>query len=177
MRGGDSMKAAVLYEINALLKVEDVELERPRAHEVRVRIAANGICRSDYSLMHGTLPSALPVVPGHEGAGIVEEVGPGVKVKAPIAELPSATAKLLDEIQRNLSSLAPRWTRKPASSTTTKRCAAGWKAKALADTGRSPLVRRPGLRNENPGRNQGRLPRNPPGPGNARPLHNLPQPR
>src|SRR5438876_1072322 len=74
------MKAAVLYELKTPLKVEDVDLDKPKAREVRVKIAANGVCHSDYSVIHGVLRSPLPVVLGHEGAGIVEEVGPEVSL-------------------------------------------------------------------------------------------------
>ena len=77
------MKAAVLYELKTLLKVEDVDLDNPKTREVRVKIAANGVCHSDYSVIHGVLRSPLPVVPGHEGAGIVEEVGPDVSLVKP----------------------------------------------------------------------------------------------
>ena len=72
------MKAAVLYQYETPLTVEDVDLESPKAGEVRVKIVANGICHSDYSVIHGVLRSPLPVVLGHEGASIVEEVGPEV---------------------------------------------------------------------------------------------------
>lgn len=77
------MKAAVLYELNTPLKVEDVDLANPKRGEVRVKIAANGVCHSDYSVIHGVLRSPLPVIPGHEGAGIVEEVGPDVTLVKP----------------------------------------------------------------------------------------------
>jgi S-(hydroxymethyl)glutathione dehydrogenase/alcohol dehydrogenase len=49
------MKAAVLYELKTPLRVEDVDLDPPRAHEVRVKIAANGVCHSDWSVIHGVL--------------------------------------------------------------------------------------------------------------------------
>ncbi len=77
------MKAAVLYQLKTPLRVEDVDLDPPRAREVRVRIAANGVCHSDYSVIRGVLRSPLPVVPGHEGAGVVEEVGPEVPLVRP----------------------------------------------------------------------------------------------
>ena len=77
------MKAAVLYERKTLLKVEDVDLDPPKAGEVLVKVVANGVCHSDYSVINGVLPFPLPVVPGHEGAGIVEEVGPGVTLVKP----------------------------------------------------------------------------------------------
>ncbi|HSR24106.1 MAG TPA: Zn-dependent alcohol dehydrogenase [Candidatus Eisenbacteria bacterium] len=77
------MRAAVLYEPGAPLRVEEVELAPPRAGEVRVRVAAAGVCHSDYHYMRGDLTTNLPVVLGHEGAGVVEEVGPGVTAVAP----------------------------------------------------------------------------------------------
>ena len=72
------VKAAVLYETMTPLVVEDVDLDEPKAGEVLVKIGAAGICRSDRHFMHGDAPIALPVVLGHEGAGTVEKVGPGV---------------------------------------------------------------------------------------------------
>ncbi|HPG24983.1 MAG: Zn-dependent alcohol dehydrogenase [Spirochaetaceae bacterium] len=73
------MRAAVLHEKNTPLVVEDVDVEAPRQGEVLVRIAASGVCRSDLHAQEGESPvSKPPLVLGHEGAGIVEEVGPGV---------------------------------------------------------------------------------------------------
>ena len=72
------VKAAVLYETGVPMVIEDVELDEPKAGEVLVKIGAAGICRSDRHFMHGDAPIALPVVLGHEGAGTVERVGPGV---------------------------------------------------------------------------------------------------
>ena len=72
------VKAAVLYEQKSPLVVEDVELDDPKAGEVLVKIGAAGVCRSDRHYMHGDAPTLLPVVLGHEGAGTVEAVGPGV---------------------------------------------------------------------------------------------------
>jgi S-(hydroxymethyl)glutathione dehydrogenase/alcohol dehydrogenase len=72
------MKAAVLFETKQPLQIEDVTLEDPREGEVRVRIAASGVCRSDHHLITGATQHPLPVVLGHEGAGVVEAVGPGV---------------------------------------------------------------------------------------------------
>lgn len=75
------MRAAVLEQIDVVPRLEEVTVEEPRAGEVMVRIAASGICGSDVHLMHGQPPelaSNLPMVLGHEGAGVVETVGPGV---------------------------------------------------------------------------------------------------
>lgn len=57
----------------------DVEVRDLRAHEVRVRIHAAGLCHSDVSVVDGTIPFPPPVVMGHEGAGVVEEVGSAVR--------------------------------------------------------------------------------------------------
>ncbi len=77
------MKAALLRETGSPLTIEQVDLAGPAPGEVRVRVEAAGVCHSDYHYMHGDLPHPLPVVLGHEGAGIVEEVGPGVTSVAP----------------------------------------------------------------------------------------------
>jgi Zn-dependent alcohol dehydrogenase len=68
-------RAAVLPAVGSPLQVEDVDLADPGPTEVLVRIEAAGVCHSDWHYMTGDLPSALPVVPGHEGAGVVERVG------------------------------------------------------------------------------------------------------
>lgn len=72
-------KAAVLYRPNTPLVIETLELEDPHEGEVLVRLVAAGVCHSDYHLMKGEWTTPLPVVLGHEGAGIVERVGAGVK--------------------------------------------------------------------------------------------------
>jgi S-(hydroxymethyl)glutathione dehydrogenase / alcohol dehydrogenase len=72
------MRAAVLYNWNEPFKVETVELAAPRQGEVRIKLAASGVCHSDLSIQRGILPMPPPRIIGHEGAGIVEEVGPGV---------------------------------------------------------------------------------------------------
>jgi len=72
------MKAAVLYEANTPLQIVDIEQEGPRAGEARVRVMATGICHSDWHIMNGDWTLPLPMVLGHEAAGIVEEVGAGV---------------------------------------------------------------------------------------------------
>jgi NDMA-dependent alcohol dehydrogenase len=71
-------KAAVCREINQPVVVEEIEVESPRRNEVMIRLAACGVCHSDYSVTTGTIPFPPPVVLGHEGAGIVVEVGEGV---------------------------------------------------------------------------------------------------
>ena len=73
------MRAAVLEEVGKPLFVTDVDLAPPQRGEVRVKIGATGVCHSDLSLQNGTLPWPLPSVLGHEGAGIVAEVGQDVR--------------------------------------------------------------------------------------------------
>ena len=72
------MQAAVLHAFEEPLVVEELELDPPKAGELQVRIAASGVCHSDLHVAQGIHPTDLPVVLGHEGAGVVEEVGPGV---------------------------------------------------------------------------------------------------
>ncbi|MBA2280157.1 MAG: Zn-dependent alcohol dehydrogenase [Actinomycetota bacterium] len=71
-------KAAVCRGLNEALTIEDIELEAPRAGEVKVKMGASGVCHSDLSIQNGTLFGSYPIVLGHEGAGVIEEVGEGV---------------------------------------------------------------------------------------------------
>jgi aryl-alcohol dehydrogenase len=71
-------RAAVLREFNAELLVEDVNVLDPRADEVRVRLVATGVCHTDLVVIAGHMPTPVPVVLGHEGAGVVEAVGSAV---------------------------------------------------------------------------------------------------
>ena len=77
------MKAAVLETYGQPLQIMDVDLAPPLTGEVLVRMKATGVCHSDLSIQQGKLPYPLPCVLGHEGAGVVEEVGPGVTRVAP----------------------------------------------------------------------------------------------
>lgn len=70
--------AAVLDQVGARLTIESIEVEEPRAGEVLVRVAHCGVCHSDLSVVDGEFPSPVPVVLGHEAAGVVEAVGIGV---------------------------------------------------------------------------------------------------
>jgi S-(hydroxymethyl)glutathione dehydrogenase/alcohol dehydrogenase len=73
------MKAAVLREIGRL-EIEDIELDGPRADEVRIRVLASGLCHSDYHVIVGDVPRfPRPAVLGHEAAGVVEAVGENVR--------------------------------------------------------------------------------------------------
>ena len=77
------MKAAVLYKPNTPLEVVDVKQEAPRAGEARVKVKAAGVCHSDWHIMNGDWTVPLPMVLGHEAAGIVDEVGAGVTTVKP----------------------------------------------------------------------------------------------
>src|SRR5262245_41040029 len=80
------IRAAVLHEMGAAppytetrpLKIEELELDPPGDGEVLVRVAAAGLCHSDLSVINGDRPRPTPMALGHEAAGLVEEVGPGV---------------------------------------------------------------------------------------------------
>lgn len=71
--------AATLSAVGEDIRVEQLELLDPREGEVLVRMHAAGVCHSDWHVVTGATPHPLPVVLGHEGAGVVESVGPGVK--------------------------------------------------------------------------------------------------
>jgi len=83
-------RAAVLWGLNQEWKVEEIDLHPPKAGEVLVKMGAAGLCHSDEHLVTGDmipsdalreqlgLPDPFPLIGGHEGAGVVVEVGPGV---------------------------------------------------------------------------------------------------
>jgi alcohol dehydrogenase (nicotinoprotein) len=71
-------RAAVLYDVGKDWEIVELELDPPKANEVMVRFVASGLCHSDYHLQTGDIPVRYPIVGGHEGAGVVEEVGEGV---------------------------------------------------------------------------------------------------
>ncbi len=72
-------KAAVLTgQLQPLEIRTDVEVAPPKQNELKIKLAASGVCHSDLSAQNGTLPLMTPIVLGHEGAGTVVEVGPGV---------------------------------------------------------------------------------------------------
>jgi S-(hydroxymethyl)glutathione dehydrogenase/alcohol dehydrogenase len=78
------VRAAVAFEAKKPLEIEEIELAGPRQGECLVRLAATGVCHTDAYTLSGRDPEGLfPVVLGHEGAGVVEEIGPGVTSVAP----------------------------------------------------------------------------------------------
>ncbi|MDX2936354.1 Zn-dependent alcohol dehydrogenase [Streptomyces ipomoeae] len=78
-----AVRAAVLPAIGAPLEIAEIELPEPGPGQVRVRLAAAGVCHSDLSLSDGTMRVPVPAVLGHEGAGTVVSVGEGVTHVSP----------------------------------------------------------------------------------------------
>jgi len=72
------VKAAILYEPNTDLVIDDIVIDKPGPREVLIRTVACGVCRSDLHFVDGAFPHPMPTVPGHEAAGIVEAVGSDV---------------------------------------------------------------------------------------------------
>jgi S-(hydroxymethyl)glutathione dehydrogenase/alcohol dehydrogenase len=70
--------AAVLHEVGGLLKVEELEMTALKPSDVLVRVCASGLCHTDLEVVQGSLKAPLPIVLGHEGAGIVAAVGSDV---------------------------------------------------------------------------------------------------
>jgi aryl-alcohol dehydrogenase len=71
-------KAAALFGAEEAFRIVQVEQGALRSDEVLVRIVAAGICHTDLTVRHGGYPVALPIVLGHEGSGVVEQVGGGI---------------------------------------------------------------------------------------------------
>jgi len=72
------VQAAILRAAHQPFELVELDLDDPRPGEVRVKIAASGVCHSDYHLISGATKHPMPLVAGHEGAGVVESVGEGV---------------------------------------------------------------------------------------------------
>jgi Zn-dependent alcohol dehydrogenase len=77
------VRAAMLPAPGTPLRVVELDLEAPRAGEALVRLHASGVCQDDLNVLDGTVDVPSPIVPGHEGAGVVEAVGEGVAHLAP----------------------------------------------------------------------------------------------
>lgn len=75
----EAMGAPAPYANSKPLRISEVDLDPPGAGEVLVKVAAAGLCHSDLSVINGDRPRPTPMVLGHEAAGVVEEVGPGVE--------------------------------------------------------------------------------------------------
>ena len=77
------MKAAVFREVNKPMEIEDITISKPGPREVLIRTKAAGICHSDMHFFNGSYPGKLPMVLGHESAGVVEQVGSDVHYVKP----------------------------------------------------------------------------------------------
>jgi alcohol dehydrogenase (nicotinoprotein) len=71
-------RAAVLTGVNQPWEIMEVDVREPKQNEVLIRYEAAGLCHSDMHLMTGDLPVEMPYIGGHEGAGVIEKIGPGV---------------------------------------------------------------------------------------------------
>jgi S-(hydroxymethyl)glutathione dehydrogenase/alcohol dehydrogenase len=97
------MRAAVLHTIPGELVIEDVTVDRPGPHEVLLRNAAAGVCHSDLHFMEGTYFWDVPVVLGHESAGVVEAVGDGVTYVSPGDHVITCTSVFCGECEQCLT--------------------------------------------------------------------------
>jgi Zn-dependent alcohol dehydrogenase len=77
------VKAAVCHAFDAPLQIEQIRIDPPQQYEVQVKLKACGVCHSDIHSIDGSWGGTLPAVYGHEAAGVVESVGPGVSSLAP----------------------------------------------------------------------------------------------
>jgi len=77
------MKAAVLREVNKPLTIEEIQIDEPGSREVLIRTVATGVCHSDLHFIQGSYPARMPMVLGHEAAGVVERVGSEVHYVQP----------------------------------------------------------------------------------------------
>ena len=77
------MKAAVLFDDSGRFVLEDINMDAPGPHEVVVDVAAAGLCHSDLHFLRNELPLPLPAVLGHEGAGVVRDIGRDVTYVTP----------------------------------------------------------------------------------------------
>jgi S-(hydroxymethyl)glutathione dehydrogenase/alcohol dehydrogenase len=82
-RAGMKTRAAVLWEAGKGWSIEEIDLDPPKADEVLVRLVGAGLCHSDEHLASGDIQLELPIIGGHEGAGVVEAVGSDVRTLAP----------------------------------------------------------------------------------------------
>jgi len=75
-----TMKAAVVHEFGKPVHIEEVPIPTPRQGEVLIKVLANGVCHTDLHAANGDwlVKPTLPLIPGHEGAGVIAAVGPGV---------------------------------------------------------------------------------------------------
>jgi Zn-dependent alcohol dehydrogenase len=100
------VKAAVLRKVNEPYSIEELELAPPKEKEALVRYVYTGYCHSDLSNMLGHVSMALPLVAGHEAAGIVEEVGPGQRVDPRLPVYDSQMSPFFNKRSKSLFTFA-----------------------------------------------------------------------
>jgi S-(hydroxymethyl)glutathione dehydrogenase/alcohol dehydrogenase len=107
-------RGAVLFQPGTPLEVCDIEVAPPRAGEVLVKMAAGGVCHTDLHVMQGKFSAPLPAVLGHEGAGVVAEVGAGVtslRAGDPVVPLWRLSCGKCEWCRRGRPALCPEGTR------------------------------------------------------------------
>ena len=109
--------AAVLTERNAPWEIMELDVRDPKEGEVLIRYTAAGLCHSDMHLVTGDLPSPLPYVGGHEGAGVIEAVGPGVRrwLKAITSSAPSSRRAVTAAGARPVARACATWARRSST--------------------------------------------------------------
>jgi len=103
-------RGAVLFETGNPWQIVDLDLDEPREEEILVNFAATGLCHSEVHAANGSIRTKLPVVGGHEAAGIVEEVGakvtrvrPGDKVITPSLPVAGSVSTVPPGVSRSVS--------------------------------------------------------------------------
>ena len=84
---------ATINQVGGKWVVEDYDLAEPGPGEVRIKVMASGLCHSDDHLVTGDIPNTLPLVGGHEGAGIIDAVGPGSRSSPSATTSPPPTCR------------------------------------------------------------------------------------
>lgn len=97
------MRAAVLREVPGKFSIEDVDLDEPQAKEVRIRTMAAGVCQTELHIMEGRNPASLPLVLGHESAGIVTAIGEDVTYVKPGDHVVTCVSKFCGECRQCLT--------------------------------------------------------------------------
>lgn len=97
------MQAAVLREAPGELSIENVSLDKPQRHEVRIRTAAAGVCQTELHIMEGKNPAELPCVLGHESAGVVTAIGEDVTYVKPGDHVVTCVSRFCGECRQCLT--------------------------------------------------------------------------
>jgi len=104
-------RAVIARTVGKAVAVEEIDVEPPRHGEVTIRLAACGVCHSDLSATNGTIGYPLPLILGHEGAGVVADVGEGVRELKP-------GDPVITSLRSTCSAAAVSWRSTPLSTAT-----------------------------------------------------------